>query len=110
MLKRGWLKRTPIKRIGPKAKAWKEFRDAKLETDKINSQRDEIVCEDWKIGLPRCGKASANPDLHHVEGRDAAPNSYFFDKKLVWLVRECHDEAHNPRQCTESEEPQDHLA
>jgi hypothetical protein len=36
------------------------------------------------------------PDLHHIQGRDAAPHLYFADENLVWLVRlPCHDYAHN---------------
>lgn len=92
MLKRGgYLKRTPLKRQGEKAKSWKEFRDAKAERD-----RDEeglIKCEDWRIGLPRCWTAIPSPDLHHLEGRDG--KLLFDESKMIWLKKDCHEAAHN---------------
>lgn len=62
------------------------------------TEKDEdglILCEDWKLGMPHCGVARLpeNMDLHHSEGRDG---KLLTDKsKLVWLIRECHDAAHN---------------
>lgn len=87
------LKKGLIKKIGPKQKEWKEFRDQKLIRD-----RDEdkiIICEDYKIGLPHCFGSSDSPDLHHIVGRDTRPDLYFDESNLVWLMRECHRKAHD---------------
>lgn len=93
-MKRGTpLKRSPLKSKGPKSTLWDAFRAKKAVRD-----RDEeglIKCQDWKIGLPRCGVAIPSPDLHHIEGRDKRPDLYFDEENLVWLIRGCHDAAHN---------------
>lgn len=95
-MKRGTpLKRSPLKKKGPKSNLWDVFRAKKVARD-----RDEeglIKCQDWKIGLPRCGVVIPSPDLHHIEGRDKAPGLYFDEENLVWLIRGCHDDAHNKR-------------
>lgn len=87
------LRRTALRRRGPVAEAWKAFRDAELVRD-----RDEeglIHCQDYLIGLPRCGVAIPSPDLHHTKGRSG---KLLFDKlNMVWLTRDCHDAAHNKR-------------
>lgn len=94
MIRRGGpIKRSRLKTRGPKAEAWKAFRDAKAKRD-----RDEegfIKCQDWKIGLKPCRRWRQSPDLHHIINRDARPDLYFDETNLIWLVRECHDEAHN---------------
>lgn len=93
MLRRGSLKRTKLKRTGPKHQEWQMFRDAKAEGD-----RDEeglLHCQDFKIGLPRCGIGRPSLDLHHVIGRNASPHLYYEYSNLVWLTRKCHDAAHN---------------
>jgi hypothetical protein len=96
-LKRGGsIKRSPLKKKGPMATLWDDFRGKKL----LRERNDEgvIECQDWKIGLPRCGVSVASPDLHHIIGREEAPALYFHHPNLVWLVRTCHDEAHlHPR-------------
>lgn len=85
------LKRTGLKKFGPTAKKWQEFRNAKAEKD-----RDEeglLHCQDWRIGLPRCGIGRPSLDLHHVHGRDG--KLLFDESKMVWLTRECHNVSHN---------------
>lgn len=94
MIKRGkvgLMRSGPINRRGPRAIAWENFRDAKAERD-----RDEeglLHCQDWQIGLPRCGIGRPSLDLHHIEGRDG--KLLLDESKMVWLTRECHGEAHN---------------
>lgn len=91
-LKRG----KPICRKGPRATLWENF--AEQEAVKDRDEEGLIKCEDYKIGLPRCGVAVPRPDLHHVLGRDG---NLLLDKKhLVWLVRPCHELAHNPPSST----------
>lgn len=98
-MKSGLIRRKPLPRgiylnkKGPMATLWDAFRSKKLERDK--DEDGLIACQDWKIGLRRCGQRSASPDLHHVEGREARPDLYFSNGNLVWLVRGCHDKAHN---------------
>ncbi len=87
------LKRTPLKKSGAKSKAWQKFRNEKAARD-----RDEegiIRCQDTRIGLPRCGVGLPDMDLHHIQGRNARPDLYFEESNLVWLTRECHNDAHN---------------
>lgn len=93
MLRRGSLRRTPLKRTGPKHDVWKAFRD-----EKAAKERDEeglLYCQDYKIGLERCHIGRPELDLHHIIGREAEPKLYFEHSNLVWLTRECHDAAHN---------------
>lgn len=98
-MKSGLIRRKPLpggiylNKKGPMATMWDTFRGKKLERDK--DEDGLITCQDWKIGLQRCGQRSTSPDLHHVEGREARPDLYFSDGNLVWLVRSCHDEAHD---------------
>ena len=65
----------------------------------LNDQDEEglIKCQDHKIGLPRCGIARepSKMDLHHIKGRNEAPDLYFDKSNLVWLTRDCHNAAHN---------------
>src|SRR5687767_6271534 len=89
----GFLKQKPLNRKGPKATLWEQFRGKKLLRD-LNGN-ETIVCQDYRIGLPRCGLSSPSPDLHHILGRDARPDLYFDDKNLVWLVRACHELSHS---------------
>ena len=74
---------------------WRAYRNQTAINDK--DEEGLIKCEDHKIGLPRCGiaKQSEDMDLHHIKGRNEAPDLYFDRSNLVWLTRECHDEAHN---------------
>lgn len=93
LLKRGQsLSRgTPLKRRGARSDAWQKFRDEQFQKDM--DEEELIRCEDWKIGLKRCGIARNQMDLHHVEGRDG---KLLLDRsKMVWLTRECHEIAHN---------------
>lgn len=81
---------TSINRSGRLAKVWKEFRDSTFEKEK--DEEGLIKCQDWKIGLPRCGIALPNMDLHHIEGRDG---KLLTDRsKMVWLTRKCHRKIH----------------
>lgn len=75
--------------MGPKAKAWKEFRDAKFERDK--DEDGLIECQCYKITIRPCGRYTPSPDLHHIIGRDDAPHLYFEESNLLWLTRECHE-------------------
>ena len=87
------LKRTPLKKLGAKSAQWRKFRNEKASRD-----RDEegiIKCQDYKIGLPRCGVGLPSMDLHHIQGRDARPDLYYEESNLVWLTRKCHNDAHN---------------
>lgn len=82
----------PINRKGSRTLAWENCRSEKAESD-IDDE-GLIRCEDWKLGLDKCGIARepSEMDLHHSEGRDG---KLLTDKtKLVWLTRECHNEAH----------------
>lgn len=98
VLKRsGSIKSQPLKRNGTIRKVgrigteWKDFRDAEFEKDK--DDEGLIRCQDYLIGLPKCGIARSEMDLHHTEGREG---KLLFDKsKMVWLTRECHRAAHN---------------
>ena len=89
------ISRATIKRVGPKQKAWRSYREKRANSD---LDEDELIkCQDHLIGLPACGIARepSSMHLHHVIGRDAAPKLYFEDSNNIWLTRECHDEAHN---------------
>lgn len=78
---------------GRLAKEWTEFRAAEFEKDK--DEEGLIRCQDYKIGLPHCGVASSEMDLHHIEGRDG---KLLLDKtKMVWLTRGCHGKAHDTK-------------
>ena len=100
LLRSSLLKRkASIRRVGQKTKEWKEFRDLKAKRD-----RDEeglLYCQDYKIGLPKCGYGLPSMDLHHIEGRDG--KLMFDESKMVWLRRACHDASHNKRSGTFSE-------
>ena len=87
-----FLKRSPLRKRGRKTTLWDDFSAKKAIKD-----RDEeglIKCQDWKVGLRRCEIAIPRPDLHHVVGRENAPELYFAESNLVWLTRNCHDAAH----------------
>lgn len=84
--------RKPIKKVGRRTLEWRAVRAEKVEQDK--DEDGLLRCEDWKLGLPRCGIARLpeDMDLHHSEGRDG---DLLTDKsKLVWLTRECHETSH----------------
>lgn len=84
------LKRTLIKKRGPLSEKWEKFRNEEFEKDK--DDEGLIKCQDYLIGLPRCGVARPDMDLHHTEGRQGKT---LVDKsKMVWLTRECHQKAH----------------
>lgn len=86
------LKRSPLKKRGPRATLWDALREKKLVRDR--DAEGLIECQDWKIGLPRCGRRVASPDLHHAKGRDG--KLLLDEEHLVWLVREpCHGLAHD---------------
>lgn len=98
--KSGSMKRNPLKRgkfinkKGPLTTLWEVFRDKKLLRER--NEEGLIECQDWKIGLPRCGVSVPSPDLHHIVGREEAPGLYFHHPNLVWLIREtCHAAAHS---------------
>lgn len=107
-MKRSPLRRsgsTSIKKVGPRALAWKACRSEKIETD--IDEEGLIRCEDYKLGLPRCGIARLpeEMDLHHSKGRDG---DLLTDKRwLVWLTRDCHSEAHNPDSSSSSSQTKD---
>lgn len=90
------LKRTPIKKVGRRAKEWEKCR-SEMVAEAPRTEDDLILCQDQKAGLPHCGVAKIPKlmDLHHLKGRDG---KLLTDKRyLVFLTRECHDKAHNPR-------------
>lgn len=87
-LKRG----RPLKRIGPKAELWSKFRNAKFKKD--SNVSGEITCQDYKLGLSKCGVSTSHVDLHHIIGREERPDLYFQEENLVWLTRDCHERAH----------------
>ncbi len=80
---------SPIKRVGTRTLKYQEFRNEKAERD-LNED-DLIECEDWKIGLPRCGYArpAIEMDLHHIHGRDG--DLITKNENTVWLTRQCHE-------------------
>jgi len=81
----------PLKKRGRISQEWEDFRNSEFEKDK--DDEGLIRCQDVKIGLPHCGVASVDMDLHHTEGREG---KLLFDKsKMVWLTRECHGDAHS---------------
>lgn len=91
------LRRTALRKVGPMQEKWKAYRNA---TAKNSLDEDGLIkCEDHKMGLPTCGIARepSQMDLHHIKGRNEAPELYFDRSNLVWLTRECHDEAHHNR-------------
>lgn len=82
---------TPLKKRGPTAIAWEKFRN---ETFQKEADAEGLIkCQDWMIGLPKCGIARSSMDLHHVHGR--AGKLLFDRSKMVWLTRQCHEAAHN---------------
>ena len=84
------LKRTPIRKVGRKFVEWRTFRNKEFEKDK--DYEGLILCQDHKLGMPRCGIARQNMDLHHIYGRDG---DLLYDKsKMVWLTRQCHNKIH----------------
>ncbi len=89
----GRLRTTSLKKVGPMAIKWKKFRDEKFDRDK--NEDGLVKCQDYLLGLPRCGIARISMDLHHLVGRQERPDLYFRDSNLVWLTRECHNAAHS---------------
>ena len=88
------LKRTSkIPREGKRTLDFKKLRKEKAERDK--NEDGLILCEDWKIGIPKCGIARppANMDLHHIKGRDG--KLLLDESNLLWLTREHHEAAHH---------------
>lgn len=95
-LKRGKF----INRKGPRATLWDYF--VEQERRKARDEQGLIACEDYKIGLPRCNGRVPTPDLHHTEGREGL---LLLDRtKMVWLIRGCHDKAHNRNSSSPSSE------
>lgn len=95
MLKRtGFLKRSPIRKVGSLTQKWREFATAKAARDLDDDGL--LRCQDYQLGLPRCGYARERPqmDLHHIIGRNERPDLYFTEDNLVWLTRACHEKAH----------------
>lgn len=84
---------TPLKKLGVRGTSWKSFRDETFDAEK--DDEGLIKCQDWVLGLPRCGISRSDMDFHHIKGRDG---KLLLDRNnLVWLTRECHDTAHNKR-------------
>lgn len=84
------LRKSPLAKKGRLGKEWEKFRNAEFEKDK--DDEGLIRCQDYMMGLPRCGVAGSEMDLHHTEGREG---KLLFDKsKMVWLTRTCHGLAH----------------
>ena len=82
---------TRIKAKGRRTIEWEEFRNAAFEAEKDDD--GIIMCEDYKIGLPRCGIGLPSMDLHHILGRDG---ELLTDRtKMVWLTRDCHKLEHS---------------
>jgi hypothetical protein len=94
MKRNSTLKRTPLKSRGVKADVWKLFRDAKFNRDK--NDEGLIRCQCSKIGLEDCRTSGSEMDLHHIKGRDEAPELYYDESNMVWLVRSCHEKVHQP--------------
>ena len=99
------LRRTNLSSVGPRSKEWSKCRSEKAKSD---IDEDGLIrCEDYKLGLPRCGIARLpeDMDLHHGKGRDG---NLLTDKRwLVWLTRECHNEAHDNNSRFASSEAKD---
>lgn len=87
------LRRSVLKSKGPQTTLWETFREKKAKLDR--DDEGLIKCQDWMMGLPRCGVAIPSPHLHHIFNRDARPDLYFHNSNLVWLVEGCHDLAHD---------------
>lgn len=85
------LQRGRLAKRGQRADDWQKFRDAKFKRDQ--DEEGLIRCQDWKIGLDRCGVARSSMDLHHIEGREGS--LLLEENKTVWLTRECHEAAHS---------------
>jgi len=79
-----------LRKFGKTADEWKKFRNAKFERDK--DDEGLIRCQDVQLGLPRCGIARSEMDLHHIFGRSG--KLLFDESKMVWLTRECHQKEH----------------
>jgi hypothetical protein len=79
------------------ATLWDDFRGKKLLRER--NDEGEIECQDWKIGLPRCGAVCRHRLTCIISLAERQhPALYFHHPNLVWLVRKCHDEAHlHPR-------------
>lgn len=77
------------------ARKWQGYRTSRALKDQ--DEDGLIKCQDHLVGLPRCGIAreASDMDLHHIKGRNEAPELYFVDSNNIWLTREHHDEAHN---------------
>ncbi len=93
MKRGGLIKRSPLKKFGPRAAEWQKHRSQRVKSD---VDEDGLIrCEDYKLGLERCGIARLpeSMDLHHGKGRDG--KLLTDDRWLVWLTRECHGEAHD---------------
>lgn len=91
-------RRKPLRRIGKRAVAWKEFRNAKFARDANAGGR--IRCN-------ACVILQDNPDLHHTKGRSG--NLLLDERHMVWLCRLCHNKAHetnNKRTSPKQEEQQ----
>lgn len=92
-LKRGrsLLRGTPLKRQGERGIGWRKFRNEQFEIDK--DEEGLVRCQDYLIGLPKCGISRSEMDLHHTKGRSG---KLLYDRsKMVWLTRDCHEAAHN---------------
>lgn len=92
-LKRSYLKRSqkPIAQSSPRSIKYEDFRNLKAVKDR--DQNGLLHCQDYLLGLPRCGAAAPSMDLHHTEGRNG--DLLFDESKMVWLIRSCHEAAHN---------------
>lgn len=98
-LAKTWLKKGPSSR----SIRYQDFRDLKAVKD-----RDEeglLHCQDYLVGLPRCGIAHPSLDLHHTKGRNG--DLLFDESKMVWLTRSCHERAHTDTSSTRTETKDD---
>lgn len=103
-LKRSALSRgKPLKKRGERSLKWENFRNLKAARD--CDEEGLIKCQDKSIGLPACGISIPSPDLHHIEGRDG--KLLFDESKMVWLTRECHNEAHHRNNSSSSRQTKD---
>lgn len=73
---------------------WRDFANQKAARDLDDDGL--LRCEDYRLGLPRCGYARerSQMDLHHIVGRNVEPKLYFEESNLVWLTRQCHQAVH----------------
>lgn len=87
------LRRSPIRRVGPKSTLWEDFAAKYAQECRDRSVDGLIGCE-ASVHEAGCERRLYRPDLHHLESRDAAPALYFHKPNLIWLSRPCHSKLH----------------